>query len=51
MKAKRGLMMLAAILILGGSSVLTSCSDDSGEPTSARDILVLSDADGYRQQR
>lgn len=39
MKAKRGLMMLAAILILGGSSVLTSCSEDSGEPTSATDPL------------
>ena len=31
--------MLAAILMLGSSSLLTSCLDDSGEPTSATDPL------------
>ena len=32
MKAKRGWMMLAAVLTISVTSVLTSCSDDSSEP-------------------
>lgn len=39
MKAKRGWMMLAAVLTISVTSVLTSCSDDSSEPTSATDPL------------
>ena len=39
MEAKRGLMILAAVLTISVTSVLTSCSDDNSEPTSATDPL------------